>query len=82
MAAANRGKTRSPETRAKIAAAARARTHTPEARAKIAASRRKGETAGMTDAQYLDFKLFRRKGLSRAEAAALVWSESSKPHET
>jgi hypothetical protein len=36
----------------------------------------------MTDAQYLDFKLFRRKGLSRAEAAALVWSESSKPHET
>jgi hypothetical protein len=65
-----------------MAAANRGKTRSPETRAKMAASRRKGETAGMTDAQYLDFKLFRRKGLSRAEAAALVWSESSKPHET
>ncbi len=74
MAAANTGKTRSPETRAKLAAAKRGKTHSPEARAKMAAARHPF-LAGFTEAQRADFKLFRRKGYSSAEARELVLSD-------
>ncbi len=48
--------------------------HSPETRAKIAAARRCAEAKGMTDAEYADFALFRRKGFSKAEATALARS--------
>ncbi len=70
MAAAARGKTLSPETRAKIAEA----LARPETRAKIAEALRCAEAKGMTDAEYADFALFRRKGFSKAEAAELARS--------
>jgi hypothetical protein len=65
---------RSPESRAKMAEARRGKTHSSETRAKIAEARNP-LVAGFTEAQRADFKVFRSKGYSSDEARELVLSD-------
>ncbi len=78
ISAALARKPQSLEHRAKISAAPTGRRFSPEHRANMSAAK-KGiglipETREMTEAQIADFRLFRRKGFSKSEAAALVFT--------
>jgi hypothetical protein len=46
--------------------------HTLESRRKISLSRRDAEARGLTDAQLADYRLFRKKGCTKMEAALLA----------